>query len=186
MHTSSPEGTSRSLRLVAGALMGLLLTVGFVGVGVGHAADPACSDSVDNDSDGAVDFPADPGCMNATDTDETNPPSGGGSGTPACNDGVDNDSDGAVDFPADPGCSSASDTTESNPAPAVSTCARGGLLGTRTIGENLAPGTNEDGVVSGTLHTVEGSTPAAVRPVVHEASCLVAVVEDAVLPLPPR
>lgn len=38
------------------------------------AQHPACSDKIDNDSDGKVDFGADPGCSSATDTDETDPP----------------------------------------------------------------------------------------------------------------
>ncbi|MFT3710826.1 MAG: choice-of-anchor D domain-containing protein [Archangium sp.] len=33
----------------------------------------ACSDGIDNDMDGAADFPNDPGCQNAQDTDEYNP-----------------------------------------------------------------------------------------------------------------
>lgn len=73
---------------------------------------PQCSDSVDNDGDGLVDFPADPGCTSATDNDETNvapPPK------PACSDGADNDGDGKIDYPADPGCSSVSDTDETDP-----------------------------------------------------------------------
>ena len=35
---------------------------------------PACSDGIDNDGDGKIDYPADPGCSSATDNDETNPP----------------------------------------------------------------------------------------------------------------
>jgi len=34
---------------------------------------PACSDGIDNDGDGKVDYPADPGCDSASDTDETDP-----------------------------------------------------------------------------------------------------------------
>ncbi|MDQ4108528.1 MAG: DNRLRE domain-containing protein [Actinomycetota bacterium] len=34
---------------------------------------PACSDGLDNDSDGLTDYPADPGCIGATDDDETDP-----------------------------------------------------------------------------------------------------------------
>jgi hypothetical protein len=34
---------------------------------------PACSDGLDNDSDGLIDHPADPGCTDASDTDETDP-----------------------------------------------------------------------------------------------------------------
>lgn len=48
---------------------------------------PACSDGIDNDNDGKIDYPADPGCSNAEDNDETNPivnnfsgPTGGGGG----------------------------------------------------------------------------------------------------------
>ena len=33
-----------------------------------------CSDAIDNDSDGLIDFPADPGCSSAIDDDETDPP----------------------------------------------------------------------------------------------------------------
>lgn len=32
---------------------------------------PACSDGIDNDGDGLIDYPADPGCSSASDTDET-------------------------------------------------------------------------------------------------------------------
>lgn len=35
---------------------------------------PVCSDGIDNDSDGKIDYPADPGCISAADTDETDPP----------------------------------------------------------------------------------------------------------------
>lgn len=34
----------------------------------------ACSNGLDDDRDGKIDFPADPGCTSATDTDETDPP----------------------------------------------------------------------------------------------------------------
>ncbi len=34
---------------------------------------PACSDGVDNDNDGKIDFPADPGCTNAADNNEADP-----------------------------------------------------------------------------------------------------------------
>jgi hypothetical protein len=72
---------------------------------------PACSDGIDNDSDGSIDYPADPGCTSATDTDETDAPP-----PPACSDGNDNDGDGLTDYPADPGCASATDTDETNPS----------------------------------------------------------------------
>ena len=74
---------------------------------------PQCSDGVDNDSDGWIDFGGangDPGRANTTDNDESpqNPRE--------CNDGVDNDSDGWVDFGggnADPGCADSNDNDES-------------------------------------------------------------------------
>jgi hypothetical protein len=44
---------------------------------------PACSDKIDNDGDGKIDYPADPGCSAATDTDETDPPLKLSGGKPA-------------------------------------------------------------------------------------------------------
>ncbi len=47
----------------------------------------ACSDGVDNDSDGKTDFPADPDCVSATDDDESTPappPPPSASGTLSC------------------------------------------------------------------------------------------------------
>jgi hypothetical protein len=83
-----------------------------------------CSDKVDNDNDGKVDFPLDWGCAvptlrvsplgpNQNDNDEVDPPQ--------CNDGRDNDGDGTLDF--DPGsgatrdldCDSATDSVEAPP-----------------------------------------------------------------------
>lgn len=61
-----------------------------------------CSDGVDNDSDGLVDFPADPGCRIATQETEAT----------ACGDGIDNDGDTLVDFPNDPQCYSVNDLLE--------------------------------------------------------------------------
>ncbi|WP_236518652.1 MopE-related protein [Sandaracinus amylolyticus] len=64
---------------------------------------PGCSDGIDNDADGDVDFPNDPGCAGPADNDERDV---------QCSDGVDNDGDGRVDFPNDPECSSPDDGTE--------------------------------------------------------------------------
>ena len=67
---------------------------------------PVCSDGIDNDGDGAIDFPADPGCSSATDGDETDV---------ECSDGIDNDGDGDIDWPEDFECSSPNDETEGGP-----------------------------------------------------------------------
>ena len=67
-----------------------------------------CSDGIDNDGDGAIDYPADFSCTSPDDNDETNPKA-------QCQDGIDNDNDGATDFPADFSCSSAQDNDETNP-----------------------------------------------------------------------
>ncbi len=64
---------------------------------------PQCSDGLDNDGDGTIDFPADLGCSSAADGSEV---------SVACSDGIDNDGDGRIDFPDDPECSSVDDTTE--------------------------------------------------------------------------
>ncbi|MEO0605442.1 MAG: vWA domain-containing protein, partial [Myxococcota bacterium] len=61
-----------------------------------------CSDGIDNDNDGLIDYPDEPGCETPFDPNETDPLV-----TPVCIDGQDNDSDGLVDFPADPECISA-------------------------------------------------------------------------------
>lgn len=67
-----------------------------------------CSDGIDNDGDGKIDFPDDPGCESAIDPDETD--------IPACSDGKDNDGDGLADYPMDPGCSSVLDNDETGGA----------------------------------------------------------------------
>src|SRR5437660_54143 len=52
-----------------------------------------CSDGIDNDLDGLIDFPFDPGCESELDSREER------LATPrACSDGVDNDGDGRIDF----------------------------------------------------------------------------------------
>lgn len=66
-----------------------------------------CFDGLDNDHDGAADYPADRGCNSPTDDDERNP-------LALCQDGQDNDGDGRIDFPNDPGCDSPQDMDELN------------------------------------------------------------------------
>lgn len=70
--------------------------------GSGDACAVVCNDTVDNDGDGFIDYPADVGCSSTTDMDERN----------QCTDGLDNDADGKIDFPADSGCTSAQDNDE--------------------------------------------------------------------------
>ena len=65
-----------------------------------------CNDTLDNDGDGYIDYPADPSCDNVTDNSEA----------PfdyQCDDGVDNDGDGWTDYPFDPQCVNATDHNES-------------------------------------------------------------------------
>ncbi|MCG8589945.1 MAG: hypothetical protein MJE66_11710 [Proteobacteria bacterium] len=66
------------------------------------AAVPECNDGVDNDTDGATDFPAEAGCFGPEDDSELF----------ACSDGIDNDGDGQIDFGVDVGCDSAQDDSE--------------------------------------------------------------------------
>ena len=69
-----------------------------------------CSDGLDNNGGGLIDFPNDPGCASPSDlTENTVCP---GTGCPQCADGLDNDTDGDIDFPDDSSCASASDNTE--------------------------------------------------------------------------
>ena len=69
----------------------------------------ACSNDLDDDSDGWIDD-SDPGCTNDADDDE-----GGFDPTYECNDGLDNDADGLTDA-TDPNCGTAK---EGEPAPLV-------------------------------------------------------------------
>lgn len=59
---------------------------GIVRVRVGDT--PACDDGLDDDGDGAIDYPADLGCRGPTSVIEN----------PECQDGLDNDRDGKIDF----------------------------------------------------------------------------------------
>ncbi|MGE0395481.1 MAG: PPC domain-containing protein [Kofleriaceae bacterium] len=86
------------------------------------AASAACSDGIDNDEDGQIDFPDDLGCTGTDDTSEDSSPS------PACLDGRDNDSDGRTDYPSDPGClvpQSDSEDDDCPDGPACPQCADG-------------------------------------------------------------
>lgn len=74
---------------------------------------PECNDQVDNDGDGATDFPADFSCSGPQDDNETDPKS-------QCQDGLDNDKDGLTDL-ADPDCNNnPQNNSEKNKGPAGS------------------------------------------------------------------
>ena len=75
-----------------------------------------CSDGVDNDSDGLVDFPDDPGCTSLEDDSEDSLP------MPQCSDGRDNDGDGKIDFPDDPGCFAPQQDSETDDCPNGPNC----------------------------------------------------------------
>lgn len=77
------------------------------------AALPQCSDGMDNDCDGRIDFGVDPGCAGAGDDDEH--------GSTECDDGMDNDGDNDIDYqisspectmPKDSNCTSPQDDQE--------------------------------------------------------------------------
>jgi hypothetical protein len=65
-----------------------------------------CKDTLDNDGDTLIDFPADPDCTSLNDNSEAV--------LSQCSDTLDNDGDTLIDFPADPGCSDANDNDETN------------------------------------------------------------------------
>lgn len=81
---------------------------------------PACSDNIDNDGDGATDYSSDFSCSSSSDNDEANPKA-------QCQDGIDNDGDGAIDYPNDPGCANKQDNTEQN---AAAVCSSNSSCGT--------------------------------------------------------
>jgi hypothetical protein len=80
--------------------MGLVCAVIVSACGASNQAalSPPCGDGIDNDGDGATDFPADLGCTSPQDDSEDS------ATMPRCSDGRDNDDDGHYDYPDDPGC----------------------------------------------------------------------------------
>ena len=97
-----------------------ILVSGLVACGGGSGADDQpkvqCNDGIDNDGDGAVDFPDDPGCTADTDDSEDSFPQ------PQCSDGRDNDNDGLIDYPADPGCFAPNQDDEKDDCPSGPNC----------------------------------------------------------------
>lgn len=89
-------------------------------LGCAAAITAQCKDSIDNDGDGQIDFPADSGCLDADDNNEFlsgDCPSSATSATcglpvlTQCSDGEDNDNDGFIDL-ADLGCADSNDNNE--------------------------------------------------------------------------
>ncbi|PIR83985.1 hypothetical protein COU18_01085 [Candidatus Kaiserbacteria bacterium CG10_big_fil_rev_8_21_14_0_10_51_14] len=76
---------------------------------------PQCSDGIDNDGDGLIDFPADPGCTSGDDDTEAPNPSIPPSPppSPACSNGIDDDGDGFIDA-NDPNCHTDGNPTNSS------------------------------------------------------------------------
>lgn len=113
---------------------------------------PQCRDGIDNDGDGATDFPADFSCSSAEDNDETLPKA-------QCQDGIDNDGDGLKDYPMDPGCSSLQDNDETHVVQAdlsilktaVSSIQRGGTLLYTLTASNAGPHRADDVVMQDIL-----------------------------------
>ncbi len=97
---------------------GRISSGGRVNAALALAPIPQCSDGIDNDGDGRLDYPSDTGCSSPSDDSEYAPP-------PKCSDGVDNDGDGLIDYPRDPGCSSPSDDDEYNAPPPKPACSDG-------------------------------------------------------------
>ncbi len=112
---------------------------------------PECSDGIDDDGDGAIDFPDDPGCADAADNDEltddcTLCATTGCSACPVCANGEDDDGDGLVDYPDDPGCHAASGDNEVDecipglvPTPLGNGGASGTTSGTSKFAGSCAP-----------------------------------------------
>lgn len=137
------KGSRVSLSVVAGQTYNVVVDGANGGAGAFRlnvtAPTPlsACANGVDDDGDGAIDFPADTGCTSTSDASEQpecsdtvdNDGDGmidyqgdNGCASPAdglelpdCADGLDNDGDGAIDFPADSGCDSTSPFARENP-----------------------------------------------------------------------
>lgn len=108
---------------------------------VGHRTQ--CNDGIDNDGDGAADYPGDYGCLSIDSDSESLRQSACENGIdddrdgsidladqgcstnqdnserdingPTCDNGKDDDNDAKSDFPEDPGCSSPSDEVETSP-----------------------------------------------------------------------
>jgi hypothetical protein len=102
--------------LLIPALFALLIPFACGGEGGSGFAKPACDDGLDNDGDGAIDFPDDPSCASDDGDTEDGDPSA------QCKDGRDNDSDGKIDYPTDPGCFAPNQDSEDDECPDGPSC----------------------------------------------------------------
>lgn len=107
------------MRSILVSLSGLALVLGALGCsepGNSDQRSPECSDGIDNDADGTVDFPDDIGCVGDSDDSEDSPQAS------QCADGRDNDDDGLIDFPYDPGCFASLADNETDDCPSGPNC----------------------------------------------------------------
>ena len=105
--------------------------------GAGGSPAAQCSNGIDDDGDGDVDYPNDPGCSSASDTTE--------SPNPECSDGLDNNGNKYIDYPDDPFCDSPSDPLEDVPPDATLSLSSSGkivrkntIVDIRWVAENVA------------------------------------------------
>jgi hypothetical protein len=127
----APGGSCEGALFQSGAFT---CTPGFVCDGVvgARTCRTQCSDGIDNNGDGRIDYPYDPGCTAPNDNSEATVCPG--ASCPACSDGVDNDGDGRIDYPSDPQCYAAGGLAEScvtseGITPIVSTTTTGSTTG---------------------------------------------------------
>ncbi len=95
------------------------------GAGPDATPKPQCSDGIDNDGDGKIDYPNDPGCFAPEQDDETDDCPDGPM-CPECSNGKDDDGNGKTDYPDDPGCESAADNSEFSFSPTA--CGQGVMI----------------------------------------------------------
>ena len=117
-------------------------TSGFVCAGPAGArtcSPSQCNDSVDNNADGAIDYPFDPGCASPSDDAETTVCPG--PDCPVCSNTLDDDADAVVDFPLDFGCAGAGGTTERFCA--LELTAAAAIAAVQTAGTLAAPATDD-------------------------------------------
>ena len=112
---------------------------------------PQCSDGIDNDSDGAIDFPADFSCSSSNDDNE-------GSKKAQCQDGRDNDNDGLIDFPKDSDCNSNQDNNEATSSGENTATSGGTTSGNFTTTSSGTTSTSSGGTTSSTTSSGTTST----------------------------